>query len=293
VTSFKAGQQVTVQWEETVAHDGWFRIALSYNNRADLHDPTVQVNSAMVAIDASVVDPPVLPVLADHLYPHTAASVATQLPKAYSYTVTLPAQTCAKCTLQLIQFMGDHGPNPSNTMSGAYIYHHCADISIQSASTDGGSDGNPGKVDGGKDASPSGAGGSGNAGAGGSSGATGGGGTGAGGEGTTGGSVGSGGSTTAGGSGGSGVTSGAGGSSNTGGSSTTSMTTTGGSGGSATTTAGDGSGTANTGNGGGCSCSVAGRNGSSWAPLAGLAAIALAMGRRRRRRSSERSTPVA
>jgi hypothetical protein len=88
----------------------------------------VQVDNNQIAIDASVVDPPVLPVLADHLFPHTAASVAT--PKMYSTTVTLPMQSCAKCTLQVIQFMADHGPNPSNTMSGAYIYHHCADISI-------------------------------------------------------------------------------------------------------------------------------------------------------------------
>jgi len=134
ITPFAAGQQITVEWEEVIPHDGWFRIAVSYNDRADLKDPVVQVDQDMIAIDASVVDPPVLPVLADHLFPHAASSITP--PKMYSTTVTLPTQTCTKCTLQVIQFMSAHGPNPSNSTDGQYIYHKCADISIE-----GGADG--------------------------------------------------------------------------------------------------------------------------------------------------------
>ena len=47
----------------------------------------------------------VYPVLADNLFPHTAASVAAN--KAYTYTVTIPNTPCAKCTLQLLQFMAN------------------------------------------------------------------------------------------------------------------------------------------------------------------------------------------
>jgi hypothetical protein len=261
VTPFKAGQQITVQWAEEVAHDGWFRIAISYNNRADLKDPTVQVNAQQIAIDASVVEPPVLPILADHLFPHTAASVTT--PKAYSYMVTLPMQPCAKCTLQLIQFMGDHGPNGSNTMNAAYIYHHCADISI-SASTDGGT-----PTDAGKDVS---IGSGGSAGAGGAS--TGGGGTGNNG--------GAGGSTGAGGSSGT-STGGATGSTSTG--STVSTTT--GPTGTTTTTTGSGAGGSSTSmpssSDNGCSCRLASRTKPSMAALGALVGLALAARRRRQR----------
>src|SRR6185437_2242755 len=44
VTTFAPGQKIKVQWQETVAHDGWFRIALSYKNRTDLTDPPYAVN---------------------------------------------------------------------------------------------------------------------------------------------------------------------------------------------------------------------------------------------------------
>src|SRR5579859_5571739 len=35
ITTFAPGQKVTVKWTEEVAHDGWFRIALSYVNGAE------------------------------------------------------------------------------------------------------------------------------------------------------------------------------------------------------------------------------------------------------------------
>ena len=38
----------------------------------------------------------------------------------------LPNITCEKCTLQIVQFMEDHGFNKDR----GYPYHHCADIKI-------------------------------------------------------------------------------------------------------------------------------------------------------------------
>ena len=40
--------------------------------------------------------------------------------------IQLPNLTCAKCTLQVIQFMAQHGYN----QPGGYSYHHCADLQI-------------------------------------------------------------------------------------------------------------------------------------------------------------------
>jgi MYXO-CTERM domain-containing protein len=138
VTPFQAGETITIQWTEVVPHDGWFRIALSYNDRADLMDPPYELNAAGNSVDAGIENPPVAPVLVDGLFPHTAASIRT--PKSYSYDLTLPTTPCDKCTLQVIQIMLNH---PNNRPYG-YTYHHCADISIQGgeeggiASTDGG-----------------------------------------------------------------------------------------------------------------------------------------------------------
>ena len=70
------------------------------------------------------IDPhPTYPVLADGVFVHTTAFTKPQ-----TIEVTLPAGvTCDKCTLQVIEFMGDH---PLNVPGGCF-YHHCADLSIQ------------------------------------------------------------------------------------------------------------------------------------------------------------------
>lgn len=124
VTTYAPGQTVTLQWTETVAHDGWFRIALSYANRTDLTNPPYSANALGLSTDAGIENPPIPPVLVDGLYPHLAADIT--VPKQYTYALTLPQQPCTKCTLQIIQFMNDHPYN----MPGGYFYHHCADIAL-------------------------------------------------------------------------------------------------------------------------------------------------------------------
>ena len=127
VTNFQPGEVITVRWTEIVPHDGWFRLALSYNNRADLIDPPYELNDAGNSVDAGIEMPPVAPVLVDGLFPHTAAGIT--VPKGYSYDLTLPTTPCDRCTLQVIQIMLNH---PNNQPYG-YTYHHCADISIGGA----------------------------------------------------------------------------------------------------------------------------------------------------------------
>ena len=134
VTTLHVGDKVTFNWTETVPHDGHFRIALAINSRSELTDPAVtQMNSDGTA--AAVAISTAYPVLADNLFPHTAASISPG--KAYTYTVTIPNTPCTKCTMQLLQFMANHPLDPS------YFYHQCADVTILAAagSATGGSSG--------------------------------------------------------------------------------------------------------------------------------------------------------
>jgi MYXO-CTERM domain-containing protein len=159
VTPFAPGQVVTLQWTEVISHAGWFRIALAAN-RNDFVDPPVQVDSNGNSADAGIENPPLLPVLADGIYPHSIGS-----PKTWpSYSFTLPTTPCAKCTIQLIQVMLDHPSNLDNLPDGAtnpdgFLYHHCMDISIGAADgggSGGGSDGGATPKDAGASGSSSG-----------------------------------------------------------------------------------------------------------------------------------------
>jgi hypothetical protein len=141
VTPFSPGQKIMVQWEEVIAHDGHFRISLALSSRSELSDPmTTEAAGAcgfgttVCSTGATIENPPLMPVLLDGLFVHTAASVTT--PMVYKQEVTLPNVTCAKCTLQVIQFMNHHPQG--------YFYHHCADISIQPGGGGGGSGGSGG-----------------------------------------------------------------------------------------------------------------------------------------------------
>ena len=40
--------------------------------------------------------------------------------------VQLPNISCKKCTLQVVQFMAEHGVNNP----GGFTYHHCANLEI-------------------------------------------------------------------------------------------------------------------------------------------------------------------
>ena len=135
VTTLHVGDKVTFNWTETVPHDGHFRISLAINSRDELKDPAVtKTNSDGTAAEVEIST--AYPVLADNLFPHTAASVSAN--KAYTYTVTIPNTPCTKCTLQLLQFMANHPLDPS------YFYHQCADVTILAAAGSGGSGGKGG-----------------------------------------------------------------------------------------------------------------------------------------------------
>ncbi len=165
------GHILKIDVDETVIHPGFYRIALAINSRSELPIDNV-VKDAMgkvlsptgspsgTSASAEYESPAVFPVLADHLWVHTAD------PGPLHTELTLPNVTCAKCTLQVIEFMANHGPNPG----GAYFYHHCADLKITAdPSLPAFGAGGAGGTGGGSGASGAGAGGGAHAGATGSS----------------------------------------------------------------------------------------------------------------------------
>jgi hypothetical protein len=276
VTTLHVGDKVTFNWTETVPHDGHFRIALAITSRDELTDPAVtKMNSDGTAAEVAIST--AYPVLADNLFPHTAASVSAN--KAYTYSVTIPNTPCTKCTLQLLQFMANHPLDPS------YFYHQCADVTILAAAGSGGSGGAPSGTGGGGAGKSGGTGGA-TSGAGGSGGKSGG--TGGATSGTGGATSGAGGAT----SGTGGATSGTGGAiTGTGGAATGSGGATSGTGGQVATGSGGDGATGSGGTGGnlegggssgGCACQLGAASGN----LTELGILAMALiGLRRRRRA--------
>jgi hypothetical protein len=262
--------RVTIMWHDTVPHPGHYRIALAVNSRADLpQEPVVTPSATDQCASAAVVNAPyTLPILADNVNPHTA----TGLQGNQMVTVTIPASvSCTHCTLQVLEFMSSHG--------APCFYHHCADLSMGSATGTGGVAGGTGGTAGRAGGTGGAAGRAGGNNTGGSvagtGGSTGAGGTlaGTGGRPGTGGSTGTGGALTTG-SGGSGTTGSGGRASGSGGASVAD-----GSAGSA------GNGGPGASDGGGCSCEVLASRSPTRAAVS-VVGVALGLGillRRRRR----------
>jgi MYXO-CTERM domain-containing protein len=122
ITSFKAGETITITINETVTHPGHYRVALAEDDMMDLPaDPEVTKGTTACG-SAAIMDPPVYPVLADGELVHEKAFSGAQ-----SFMVKLPDDvTCEKCVLQVIEFMSNHGLNNP----GGCFYHHCANIKI-------------------------------------------------------------------------------------------------------------------------------------------------------------------
>jgi hypothetical protein len=140
VTVLQSGQTLPVSVTATVAHPGWFRIAMvegasSTQTLSTLPDPQAQAGTNCTpAIVKNPVWSPTQPVIADGLPAGSTAS--TQQTGTQTFQITIPkSASCTStqpCTLQVIMVMTDH------PASDCY-YHHCADISIASAA-DAGSD---------------------------------------------------------------------------------------------------------------------------------------------------------
>lgn len=136
VTKVTGGSKLHLKIQETIYHSGHYRVALAVNNRSELPpDPMTfekYTDKGLYSVWAAIQSPPQAPVLADGLFQHypKPGEPASALPKTpmplWETDVQLPNITCAKCTLQVLQFMADHVYN----QPGGYAYHHCADLAI-------------------------------------------------------------------------------------------------------------------------------------------------------------------
>ena len=111
------GSKVHIRVLETVYHPGHYRVALAVNSRDELPpDPvttTRDTEKGPRSVWAVVQSPPQKPVLVDGLFPHYTRPAT---PQTYETDVELPNINCAKCTLQIVQWMAEHGLNvPGDT----------------------------------------------------------------------------------------------------------------------------------------------------------------------------------
>lgn len=125
VTRIKGGTPLHITIRETVFHPGHYRVALVVNSPSDLPaDPTSTTRDTPrgpYSVAAPIQNPAEAPLLADGLFPHTARP--TDL---FQADVPIPNITCKKCTLQVTQYMAEHGVNAD----GGFYYHHCASLEV-------------------------------------------------------------------------------------------------------------------------------------------------------------------
>ena len=127
VTEARGGDNLSIKLRETIFHPGHYRIALAVKDRSELPpDPDVVTRDTpkgpwSVSAKIGEAKPPVL---ADGLFAHTEKFAPDRILET---NVKLPNINCDGCTLQVIQFMAEHGHNKD----GDYSYHHCAVLKIR------------------------------------------------------------------------------------------------------------------------------------------------------------------
>ncbi len=166
ITPVTGGQTLMLNIDETTPHPGFYRFAISMTSPPTFPaDNVVKDKSGMVLTPtsqgvsdtAAFEDPAKFPVIADHMFVHGDVGKQSFPSATYPGQVTVPNINCDKCTLQVIEFMSNHG---TNGPSAGFFYHHCALLKITA---------DPGKPI----FDPNAAGGAGGAGSGGASGAAG------------------------------------------------------------------------------------------------------------------------
>lgn len=124
VTEIKGGTTFHLLIQETVFHPGHYRVALARTAAQLPADPAVvtrDTERGPWSVSAAIQNPPVAPVLADGLFPHTERPTGN-----FEADVAIPNIDCPKCLIQVIQFMAEHAKNAD----GDYSYHHCAVVNI-------------------------------------------------------------------------------------------------------------------------------------------------------------------
>jgi hypothetical protein len=126
VTTVQGGEKLHIKIQETVFHPGFYRIALAVHSRDELpKDPEAKTEPSAngpKSVSAAIQYPPQPPILADGIFQHV-----TKFDKEQETDVDIPNINCSSCTLQVVEFMANHGVNKD----GDFTYHHCAVLRIQ------------------------------------------------------------------------------------------------------------------------------------------------------------------
>ncbi|MDR0788461.1 MAG: hypothetical protein LBG44_11455 [Gemmatimonadota bacterium] len=121
------GSEMHLALLETIYHPGFYRVALAVNSPNELPPDPVAVtrdgDRGPISVSGEIQNPAAPPILADGLFQHDTRPAS---PQTYEADILLPNINCDHCTLQVIQFMNEHGYNNP----GGYTYHHCANIRI-------------------------------------------------------------------------------------------------------------------------------------------------------------------
>jgi hypothetical protein len=126
VTELEPGATITVTWDETIGHEGHYRVAFDDDGQ-DFQQPTTIQSVDNRTILADGIDDP------------------SGQQAGWKAEVTLPDVECDNCTLQLIQVMSTA---PSNWPESS-LYFQCADITLRTGAGPGTPP--PGDDDGGDD----------------------------------------------------------------------------------------------------------------------------------------------
>jgi hypothetical protein len=125
VTPLTGGQMLHIRVKETIYHPGFYRVALAVLDRAELPgdpaDVTREGPRGPISVSGKIDKNPKPPVLVDGLWEHRQRATTE-----FETDVKIPNINCDHCTVQVIQFMEEHGVNPD----GRFTYHHCADLKI-------------------------------------------------------------------------------------------------------------------------------------------------------------------
>lgn len=127
VTAMTGGDMLHIKIKETIYHPGHYRVALSVLDRSELPaDPVAETRETPRgpwSVSGKIDPDPKPPVLADGLFFHRERMAPDTF---WETDIKLPNINCDKCTVQVLQFMEEHGLNKE----GEFSYHHCADLKI-------------------------------------------------------------------------------------------------------------------------------------------------------------------
>jgi hypothetical protein len=126
VTPVRGGDLLKIKVKETVYHPGYYRIALAVLDPAELpgdpEDVTREGPKGPISVSGKIDPNPKAPVLADGLWLHREKAANPE----FETDVRIPNIDCDGCTLQVLQFMEEHGVNKD----GRFSYHHCATLKV-------------------------------------------------------------------------------------------------------------------------------------------------------------------